>query len=49
MDRPLTCLSCANYRTAGCAEHHPGWPRAVSSECWFFVYEPGSDEGIEDE
>jgi hypothetical protein len=49
MDRPLTCLSCAHYRVHGCAEHQTGWPREASTECWFFVYEPGSDEGVENE
>lgn len=44
----LTCKSCTHYRTDGCAQRQTGWPSIALAECWWGVYEPGSDEA-EDE
>ena len=41
---PLTCLSCAHYRTTGCHLGQPGWPTEPLADCWAGQYEPGSDE-----
>lgn len=43
--RPLTCLSCAYHRVAGCAKGITGWPhRWLGDDCLSADYEPGSDE-----
>ena len=41
---PLTCLSCSNHRTTGCAHALQGWPTKTLADCWAGQYEPGSDE-----
>jgi hypothetical protein len=40
----LTCNSCANNRTTGCVLEVEDWPTIALDECWYGLYEPGSDE-----
>jgi len=43
MAKTFTCLSCINYRKAGCAVGKTGFP-SIGVRCVHFSYAPGSDE-----